>query len=213
MDGSRFDALVRAASSRRGLLGSIGIGIGAAKIGAIIPADAKKRRRKKRNRRGGARHYPVFTTCYTDEGEVGAIPDGPHPTCQSLYDPDEFAPCNPEWTLDELKIMCDEAYPECQNNCRILAEPIVGLGDCPNFDVCALPGGDGTEFEPLPGGPYASCWSWPDGKCETCPGRTPDYQGLKNLCATTYPGRAPNGCIGAFNRNLCYPWANCIPDC
>ena len=119
----------------------------------------------------------------------------------------------PRVTFAGLKAKCDEAYVACAGKCRIKAEPIAGLGDCPNFDVCAGPGGNGTVFRPLPGGPFASCLSWPDVKCESCPGHRPDYQGMVAKCGTEYPQHAPNGCFDQLNRNLCYPWANCTPNC
>ncbi|MFN8593189.1 MAG: hypothetical protein U0031_17165 [Thermomicrobiales bacterium] len=207
MDGGQFDALARLAGSRRGLLGAIGVLVGSAGFD-LAEAGRKRHKRRRRRQRDNdnskkKRQYPVFTTCYTsDGGEVGEIPDGPHPTCQSSYDPDEFVPCNPEVTFAALKAKCDETYPECNGECRIKAEPIVGLGDCPDFTDCVVTNG---PPQPIPGGPHASCWSWPDFKCETCPNEKPDYQGLKDLCGTAYPPGKPITCWDRLGRNDCYP--------
>src|SRR5262245_56755115 len=112
MDSTRFDALARAAGTRRGLLSWTGIWAGVASLGVIAEAGAKRRRRRKRKGHIGhkpkqqQRQYPVFSTCYTAEGEQGPIPDGPYPTCQSPYDPDEFVPCNSSLTFNDLKQLC-----------------------------------------------------------------------------------------------------------
>jgi hypothetical protein len=216
MDARHFDTLARALGSRRGIIRFTSIGISAALLGPLAPlATAKrkakhKRQRRRKHKKGHKgqqkRQYPVFTTCHTDTEELGPIPDGPHPTCQSRFDPDEFVPCNSSLTFKDLKAKCDEAYPACNGDCRLLAEPIVGLGDCPDYQYCDYnsyaPDCRTFTVGPIPGGPYGSCWSlWsPFMQCWSCPGHTPDHAGMVDLCGQEYPDEC-----SYQGQNICFP--------
>ena len=210
MDHHRFDSLARLVWTRQSRRTALGTLFGAALVRPSLhvaaakpsPRDTRQRRRKRRKRRLPERQYPVFATCYTPDGEHGPIPGGPHPTCESPLAAEAFAPCDTALTLAEIRASCDAAYPACGGHCRIKADPIVGLGDCPNFTDCVVTNG---PQQPIPHGPYASCWSWPDFKCETCPNEKPDYQGLKDLCGQAYPPGQPITCWDRLGRNDCYP--------
>ena len=169
MESDRFDALARAAATRRGLFALAGLWGGVA-LTAEAAGSAKRRRRRRRRRKGGQeRQYPVFTTCYTDEGEVGEIPEGPHPTCQSQFDPDEFVPCHPLVTFADLKAACDEAYPACEGNCRIKAEPIVGLGIAPTSTSARGRAATARSFAPCRAGPSPPAGAGPTSSASRVP--------------------------------------------
>jgi hypothetical protein len=217
MNGKQFDAAVRTLASRRGVVRFAGMGLlGAA--GLVAPtieakqrANDRKRKRRRRRRRNRDRVLPVFSTCHTATQELGPIPGGPYPTCHSRYDPDEFVPCDTRYTFNDLKQMCEDAFPECAGDCRVLSEPTVGLGDCPDFVYCNWQ--DANCFPhtagKIPGGPYGSCWSWwnPFMTCWSCPGATPDFNGMVEKCSEAYQ----NECRYA-GRQICHPDASDYPS-
>jgi hypothetical protein len=229
VDDDRFDRFARALATRRGVLRGSGLGLLSAVVAHPV-AEAKQgnHRRKQRHknkqtsrkRRNRQRVLPVFSTCHTATEELGSIPGGPYPTCQSPYDPEEFAPCDTRLTMRDLQEKCEAAFPACAGDCRVLSEPVVGLGDCPDLYWCnwledsCVPHTAG----PIPGGPYGSCWSWtnPFMRCWSCPGHTPDHDGMVATCNQAYPGacsRDPSGCYPSSDQYSGAKPAAALPGC
>jgi hypothetical protein len=64
--------------------------------------------------------------------------------------------------------------------------------DCPDVTSCyrsAYGGGQKVNLGPIPGGPYAMCYSWSDGNCLPC---TSTWSDLDELCNSAYPECSDN---------------------